>query len=207
MAAGVPVVVSRVGQLAELVGDGKSGLLCPPGDAGALTDALLRLSADAALRARLAAPGLRRMVGRCWPHIRKERTLLWGAFAALFAQVIFRLLEPWPLKFILDRVIVSAPAGGDSGVPFLDTLPPLQLLLVVSLGLVGIVSFRALSEYASTVGFALIGNRVLTKVRAKTSPPASRCSSHCRCMRPEGHLSQLPRSCCSSFCSSSVGSR
>lgn len=113
-----------------------------------------------------AAPGLRRMVARFWPHIRKERTLLWGAFAALFAQVFFRLLEPWPLKFILDRVIVSAPAGGDSGVPFLDALPPMQLLLVVSLGLIGIVSFRALSEYASTVGFALIGNRVLTKVRA-----------------------------------------
>lgn len=114
-----------------------------------------------------AAPGLRRMVTRFWPHIRQERGLLWGAFAALFAQVFFRLLEPWPLKFILDRVIVSTPAGGGSGIAFLDALEPLQLLLVVSLGLVGIVALRAMTEYVSTVGFALIGNRVLTKVRAE----------------------------------------
>ncbi len=114
-----------------------------------------------------AAPGLRRMVRRFRPYIRQERGLLWGAFAALFAQVLFRLLEPWPLKFILDRVIVTAPAGGASGIGFLDALEPMRLLLVVSLGLIGIVAFRAVAEYASTVGFALIGNRVLTQVRAQ----------------------------------------
>lgn len=112
-----------------------------------------------------AAPGLRRMVARFWPHIRQERGLLWGAFAALLAQVVFRLLEPWPLKFVLDEVIVTAPAG--SRVGFLSALAPMQLLFVVSLGLVGIVTLRAVSEYASTVGFALIGSRVLTKVRAE----------------------------------------
>jgi len=57
MAAGVPVVVSRVGQLAELIEDGRSGLLCPPGDAGALMGALARLADDAVLRERLAAAG------------------------------------------------------------------------------------------------------------------------------------------------------
>lgn len=111
-----------------------------------------------------AAPGLRRMVLRFWPYIRRERGLLWGAFGALFAQVLFRLLEPWPLKFILDRVIVPAPAAEGA---FLGQLEPMTLLLVVSLGLVGIVGLRAVAEYGSTIGFALIGNRVLTKVRAE----------------------------------------
>lgn len=57
MAAGLPVVASGVGQLAELIENGRNGLLCPPGDAAVLTDALARLAGDAALRARLAASG------------------------------------------------------------------------------------------------------------------------------------------------------
>lgn len=112
-----------------------------------------------------ALPGLRKTIARFWPYIRRERTLLLGAFGALFAQVGLRLLEPWPLKFILDRVIVQTPTEG-SGVPFLDALSPYDLLAVVAGGLVVVVGLRAASEYASTIGFALIGNRVLTQVRS-----------------------------------------
>lgn len=53
MAAGLPVVASRVGHLAQVVAQGRTGLLCPPDDAAALADALARLAADPDLRARL----------------------------------------------------------------------------------------------------------------------------------------------------------
>ncbi len=43
MASGVPVVASRISGIPELVEDGVSGLLVPPGDAQALADALARL--------------------------------------------------------------------------------------------------------------------------------------------------------------------
>lgn len=43
MAAGLPVVASRVGQLDEVIDDGETGLLCPPGDALALSHALDQL--------------------------------------------------------------------------------------------------------------------------------------------------------------------
>jgi glycosyltransferase involved in cell wall biosynthesis len=46
MAASLPVVASRIGQLDGLLVDGVNGLLCPPGDGGALTGALARLSRD-----------------------------------------------------------------------------------------------------------------------------------------------------------------
>ncbi len=55
MAAGKPVVSSAIGGTDELVVDGESGLLVPPGDVGALALALNTLLSEAELRARLGA--------------------------------------------------------------------------------------------------------------------------------------------------------
>ena len=53
MAAGLAVVASRIGQLAELIQDGANGVLCPAGDPGALAEAVDRLCRDPGMRARL----------------------------------------------------------------------------------------------------------------------------------------------------------
>ncbi|MBE9068785.1 glycosyltransferase family 4 protein [Leptolyngbya cf. ectocarpi LEGE 11479] len=50
MAAGLPVVVSRIGQLADLVENNVTGLLCPPGNEAALANALERLWLSPSLR-------------------------------------------------------------------------------------------------------------------------------------------------------------
>jgi glycosyltransferase involved in cell wall biosynthesis len=55
MAHGRPVVASSVGGLRDLVVDGETGLLVPPGDVAALRSALERLLGDAELRHRLGA--------------------------------------------------------------------------------------------------------------------------------------------------------
>lgn len=55
MAAGVPVVSSAIGGTDELIEDGESGLLVPPGDAAALAAALRRVLGDGELRLNLAA--------------------------------------------------------------------------------------------------------------------------------------------------------
>ena len=55
MAAGRPVGASDLPALADVVRDGDTALLVPPGDADALAAALARLRADAGLRDRLAA--------------------------------------------------------------------------------------------------------------------------------------------------------
>jgi glycosyltransferase involved in cell wall biosynthesis len=54
MAAGLPVVGSRVGQMSEYIRDGESGLLAAPGEPAALARGAIALLNDAALRARLA---------------------------------------------------------------------------------------------------------------------------------------------------------
>lgn len=58
MACGTPVVATGTGGSGEFLVDGVNCLLFPPRDDAALTDALLRLAEDPALRGRLAERGL-----------------------------------------------------------------------------------------------------------------------------------------------------
>lgn len=55
MAAGVPVVASRIGQISDVISHERTGLLVPPGDPDALGAAVERLRADRSLAQRLAA--------------------------------------------------------------------------------------------------------------------------------------------------------
>ena len=57
LAVGLPTVASRVGGNAEIVQDGKTGLLVPPEDSSALGEALLRLLRDPGLAASLGKKG------------------------------------------------------------------------------------------------------------------------------------------------------
>jgi glycosyltransferase involved in cell wall biosynthesis len=58
MASGIPVISARAGGVPELVEHGRNGLLIEPGDAGELTELLLRLLADRPLQQRLQKAGL-----------------------------------------------------------------------------------------------------------------------------------------------------
>jgi glycosyltransferase involved in cell wall biosynthesis len=91
MAAGLPVVASRLGQLATLIRPGHNGLLVPPGDAAALAAALARL---------LESPGLRRRLGTAaradvlrehsWEAIVRRvlaLTRLWGGAPIVEGQI------------------------------------------------------------------------------------------------------------------------
>jgi hypothetical protein len=69
MACGVPVVAAATGQIAEVVQDGATGFLYPPGDLEALTAACDRLLADSALRRRLGQAGAKVIHSRyTWDH-------------------------------------------------------------------------------------------------------------------------------------------
>lgn len=56
-AVGIPIVGTAVGGVPEALSDGETGLLIPPGDAGAAIAALRRLEAEPALRDALAEAG------------------------------------------------------------------------------------------------------------------------------------------------------
>jgi glycosyltransferase involved in cell wall biosynthesis len=63
MACGVAVVAAGLGQIAEVVQDGETGLLYPPGDLDALAAACDRLLADPALRQRLGQAAAKEVHG------------------------------------------------------------------------------------------------------------------------------------------------
>jgi colanic acid/amylovoran biosynthesis glycosyltransferase len=56
-AYGLPVVAARSGAFAEVVQEGRTGLLFEPGDVGALALALERLILDGDLRSRMGLAG------------------------------------------------------------------------------------------------------------------------------------------------------
>jgi glycosyltransferase involved in cell wall biosynthesis len=63
MAMGQPVVASRVGMVPEVIEEGRSGLIVPPGDVSALTLATTRLLEDPPLAARIGARAREQAVG------------------------------------------------------------------------------------------------------------------------------------------------
>ena len=66
MAAGLPVIASKVGGIPQLIEDGKTGILVPPGDAGALATAIDALAADPQLRSRLGSAARKRVEEYRW---------------------------------------------------------------------------------------------------------------------------------------------
>ncbi|MBL7199911.1 MAG: glycosyltransferase [Anaerolineae bacterium] len=74
MAAGLPVVATAVGGTPEVVVDGVTGLLVPPGDPDALAEAIFRLLRDPDLRQRMGQAGRERVVERFSAERMVERT-------------------------------------------------------------------------------------------------------------------------------------
>jgi ATP-binding cassette subfamily B protein len=115
----------------------------------------------------MAAPtvtrsALRRTLGILRPHLRGQRALLAGGGAVLLLEVLFRVLEPWPTKFVIDAVTRSLGADLSQSGPTASV----QLLLACALATISIIGLRALCNFTATVAFALGGSRVATALRA-----------------------------------------
>ncbi len=87
------------------------------------------------------------------------RLLLTGSFIALLCEILFVIAVPWPLKFVIDNLIVQGENANNA-------LPNPELLLILAAAAVVVIAgLKALSGYLHTIGFALIGSRVLAEVR------------------------------------------
>ncbi len=106
---------------------------------------------------------LRRTLGLLRPHVRGHLPILAGGGIALLLEVVFRVLEPWPVKFVVDAVTRSLGADLSESGP----QATFRLLLACALATVALVGFRAIFNYLATVAFALGGSRIATALRQR----------------------------------------
>ena len=114
-------------------------------------------------------PGLLHLGRTFWPQIRQQGKILSLSLLALLLSIAARVLEPWPLKFMFDWIII--PQDGSSGLA--DILPPGFLgdtgLLLGTLAVAFVIftALRAICEYFARVGMALAATRIVTDIRAR----------------------------------------
>ncbi|GAB3531808.1 ABC transporter ATP-binding protein [Arthrobacter tecti] len=106
---------------------------------------------------------LRRTLGILTPHLSGQKLLMAGGVVVLLFEVAFRVLEPWPVKFVVDAVTRSL------GADFAGTGPVATPMLLLACGaaLVFFTGMRAVCNFFATLAFALVGSRVATKLRGK----------------------------------------
>jgi ATP-binding cassette, subfamily B, bacterial len=120
----------------------------------------------APVRAAKPESGVRRTLRCVRPHLKGHRLLMAGGFVALAADVLFRLLEPWPVKIVVDAVSRSLGATLRKPGPSMDA--SLETLLLCGGAIVVISVVRAIANYWSAIAFALIGSKVAADLRART---------------------------------------
>ena len=113
--------------------------------------------------ARLARQPLDRTLALLRPELAQHRPLMAGGVVALLLEVVFRVLEPWPLKIVVDAVSTSLGADLRGG----PAPASLSLLLWCGVALVAATGMRAVMNYLATIAFALAGSRASISLRAK----------------------------------------
>ena len=106
-------------------------------------------------------PSMRRSLKLVAPDVAPHRALILFGVLALLLEVAFRVLEPWPLKIVVDAVTAFR------GAKVSHQPASVELLIGCGVVLLLIVGLRALSNYLATICFALVGSRAATSLRAR----------------------------------------
>lgn len=109
-------------------------------------------------------PGMWQILYKFWPQIRKRRVLIAASFFALLVETGLRLLEPWPLKYVFDQILIPAHSNS-SGLEVSYGLQPMVLLTLLALAIVVISGLGSMAAYLSTYGMSLAVVQVLSEVR------------------------------------------
>ena len=117
--------------------------------------------------AKAAIAGWRRILTRFWPEVRQEKFLLMLAWVGLLGEILTQLLEPWPLKLIFDHIIVPDATPLPLPIPFLNDLPELVLLTVLTICIVLATALKAGASYMSLVSLSIASSRIIAQIRAK----------------------------------------
>jgi len=101
-------------------------------------------------------------------HYAPYTRVLTLSFVCLFATLAAEMLTPWPLKLILDHVILKRPFTGQlAGLNGWLERDPLTLLLLLSLAIVVITFAEALFSYINKYYASGTGDRIAADIRVR----------------------------------------
>jgi ATP-binding cassette subfamily B protein len=104
---------------------------------------------------------MRGLAALLWPHTRGDRKLLVAGGALSLALIVLRVLQPWPLKWIIDLLTNRHEHTALGGLLAAPRLGPAGLSLLY----VGITLVAAAMAYAERLVLAGLANRVIYRVR------------------------------------------
>jgi ATP-binding cassette subfamily B protein len=111
------------------------------------------------------ASGSLRLVRAFWPEVKAQRWRLLLSTTIVCFAVVFQVLEPWPLKFIYDRIFRSHHAH--MALPLLGVLSSRAVLEWSVISMILVAGLAALTEYSGMVLMNLAAARILAGVRAR----------------------------------------
>jgi ATP-binding cassette, subfamily B, bacterial len=104
---------------------------------------------------------------RLTPLLRPHFRALAGGILAVIGEGIANLLEPWPIKLVIDNVVRSRPADGwlTRFIPFAPAADRLFILKVAAIGALLIACIGAICSYAEKYLTTSVGQWVMHDVR------------------------------------------
>ncbi|MEA5573067.1 ABC transporter ATP-binding protein [Calothrix sp. UHCC 0171] len=114
-----------------------------------------------------ALPVMVRIWQRFSSQIQQQNKLLITSFIALVVEIFLHLLEPWPLKFIFDYILVPNFKDKISEFPLFQGLDAFTLVAIFAIALIIITALRAFAAYFSIYGMSLAASNILTEIRAE----------------------------------------
>ena len=109
-------------------------------------------------------PALRKMKHLAlllWPHARNHKILLSSGAALRLMLIVFKLAQPWPIKWIIDILSKS------NALPEWLRFQPDQAIVLLSLMYIGVAVLSGITDYWQRILLSGLGNRVIYNFRNK----------------------------------------
>lgn len=114
---------------------------------------------------RIHRESLMRTLRMVLPFVAQHKLLIGLGVLALAGDVLFRVLEPWPVKFAIDAVTEALGAEVDETVDSTGNVTGMVVFWSVAVAF--IVGGRAVANYGSTIAFAKVGVKVAAQLRSR----------------------------------------
>lgn len=110
--------------------------------------------------------GILKILRKLSPYLRTHKLAIALSFLALLFESGLQLLEPWPLKYVFDNILIPA-HNNSPGAAATFGIPTMALLGLLTASIVGIAGLSSIASYLSTYGISFVVVQILSEVRGK----------------------------------------